>query len=89
MAFSSDYFNNENNVCEMKVFTIFPADRLWAQVGWAQVGLGAIGFGRNWAWAQLGLGATGPAPSSVQFIELIRRSKIFAKFKKACCSFVF
>ena len=41
----------------MKVFTIFLADRLWAQLG-----LGAIGLGRNWAWAQLGLGATGPAP---------------------------
>ena len=32
MAFSSDYFNNENNVCEMKIFTIFLADRFWAQM---------------------------------------------------------
>ena len=38
MGFSPDYFNKENNVCEMKVFTIFLADRFWAQLG-----LGAIG----------------------------------------------
>ena len=42
MAFSSDYFYSENNVCEMKVFTIFLADRFLAQLGWAQLGLAQL-----------------------------------------------
>ena len=46
MAFSSDYFNNENDVCEMKVFTIFLADRFLAQLGRGEPGRGEKGGSR-------------------------------------------